>query len=254
MVVCQQQHMRTTRGGATTTGASTLPPTIHVRPSSIPCAGFGVFAGQPIPVNTLVTLYPGIYTPPLPAFVAGMDDDNMYHYLADRVTPSGLEPDMNPYILNLTAVGGGYLDGFATTGNTPTVETITATSIEPTSTDSSALPCGHLINHDSSQSNVEVVSFVWNDVLQLESANDDNCWDTNLIPNQRRRDGSPWYYDGRQERVVHFAYPHEASRPTEIACGAAMVSIKNINTDEELLLDYGLHPPYPVWARDWYPG
>ena len=255
MVACQKPH--TTQGGQAPRTAL-HPPMIQVRPSSITGAGSGVFASQPIPMDTLVTLYPGIYTPPLPAFTAGTDDEYLYYYLADRTTPSGLAPEVNPYILNLTAVGGGYLDGLITTGDTATART-TTTTVEPT-TDPTAMPCcGHLINHDSSKPNINVVSFVWNDVLQLESNDDDeNRWNTELIPNRRRSDGSPWYYDGREERVVHFASqppsstlrtPHEG-----IVCGAAMVSIKDIETHQELLLDYGLHPPYPSWARDWYPG
>jgi hypothetical protein len=212
-----------------------------------------VFANQPIRADTVVTLYPGIYTPPLPSIgtVTG-DDSTFVHYLADRVTPSGRLPENNAYLLNLTTVGGGYLDGLTTMGNNTLLPEQPTSLFTSSSSPLSSLlmACGHLINHNASHPNIQVVAFVWNDVLPHNS--------TCQIPNQRRCDGSPWYYDGRDERVVYFPTPPSSannqgeSRPTELVCGAAMVTTKDIEINQELLLDYGLHAPYPRWANDWY--
>jgi hypothetical protein len=48
-----------------------LVPVVSVQPSSIPCAGKGLFVTQEIDSHTVVALYPGAYVPPLPLCALG---------------------------------------------------------------------------------------------------------------------------------------------------------------------------------------
>lgn len=200
---------------------------VEVKPSSVNGAGRGVFATENVPKDSVVCLYPGIYTPPLPAH-ASIDDGS--HYVGNITAPSGGPISHNAYILNLQAVGG-FLDGNALVGNDGRV------------LDRDSISCGHLVNHRStSGANVRVLSFRWDSLPTL---------DASIIPNDTRCDGAPWYLDGNSGQMVRFDRS-STNNQRDLLCGAALYTCRPVRTGEELYLDYGLKPPYPPWAKDWY--
>jgi hypothetical protein len=205
-------------------------PFVQSGPSLI--AGKGVFALTTIEKDQVVALYPGIYTPPLPRFLATPLDDCsvMSYYLANKVSPTGSAVEENAYILNLQLVGG-YLDGESLTKGRPL--------------DANPSACGHLINHSPTLSNVDFESFVWSDMIL---AADDELYQ---IPNERRQDGTPWYLEG--ERIIRFPSPENSIEENfHTVCGAAFVTRRQIDEGEELFLNYRLRKPFPTWAQDWY--
>ena len=64
--------------------------------------------------------------------------------------------------------------------------------------------------------------------------------------------GSPWYYDGIEEKVVRFSSSAASGTQSSTCCGAALILTSSVAKGDELLLDYGLREPLPKWARDWY--
>jgi hypothetical protein len=193
--------------------------------SSIHGAGRGVFAVESVGAGEILCLYAGIHTPALPLGA----NDSLVH-LGNNVAPSGVVPDENAYILNLHHVGGGYLDGLALT-------------TEDRRLDENPSACGHCVNHSSKQANVQVVSFAWSDVL-----NEDNDLEHEHLyplPNIVRADGSPWFLDTGTETIVGYG----GAGPN---AGAAFCAEIDIEAGDELLLNYGLLPPLPSWAVDWY--
>lgn len=269
-------------------------PRVRIQPSTIPDSGLGVFyhydndfeteqcesakdssntststcndtttttsSSSAMGVGTVACLYPGIYTPPIPmaASCANSLASNDY-YLAGQWTPSGIKAESNAYILNLQdSSWGGYLDGLALKDTNETMA-----GPQKLQLDANPSACGHLINHNPDGSNVQVISFRWCDVFELSTAlNEEDTYD---IPNRLRCDGSPWYYDEFENKLVHF--PNRAtSLETDSAasihevnyyyqqqvCGAAIVLSHQVESGEELFLDYGLHEPYPEWAEGWY--
>ena len=84
---------------------------------------------------------------------------------------------------------GGYIDGCAFTSQYDTTDD--SLDINPSAV-------GHLVNHDSTESNVDVISFAWDDILSDERQ-DTSITRTNedyfAIPNELRADCSPWYFD-----------------------------------------------------------
>ncbi|KAL3915600.1 MAG: hypothetical protein SGILL_005571 [Bacillariaceae sp.] len=199
----------------------------------------------------VLCLYPGIYTPPLPLAVgmlSTLEDSNevMDLYLAKNLAPSGVDFQDNAYVLNMGSPVGGYLDGCA-------LETSTGRQLNV-----SPSACGHLVNHfggNSPQPNVQVAPFFWKDVLPSES----NLFDT--LPNAMRRDGSPWYFDAMEQKIVCFPAEADGNQQTllnPLLAGAAIVasgcdSSSHLQPDQELLLDYQLQPnSLPNWAVGWY--
>lgn len=147
---------------------------------------------------------------------------------------------------------GGYIDGCAFTSQYDTTDD--SLDINPSAV-------GHLVNHDSTESNVEVISFAWDDILSDERQDTSITRRTNedyfAIPNELRADCSPWYFDTVLDEIVYFRTPDEEtlSLPYKLLCGAALVSSAPICKGEELLLDYGLKKDageYPAWAKKWY--
>jgi hypothetical protein len=102
------------------------------------------------------------------------NEDTPNEYLANGVPPSGIPFDENAYALNLQDCGG-YLDGCALTGYND------GRRLD----DSNPSACGHLVNHCYSHPNVEVISFVWDDI-DVSSASGS----MHLLPNCFRADGS----------------------------------------------------------------
>lgn len=217
----------------------------------------GVFSKRDVSASELpmaLCLYPGVYTPGIPARAAASvgDEASMHVYLANMSPPSDCGSDIrdNAYILNLSGPGG-YIDGLALGGGRG-----------GEALDCNPSACAHLVNHDAARSNVEVLSFSWPELLgasrgdsAVAVSNEDEYF---RIPNEAREDGTPWYYDAALEEVVSFpkrADGRDAPRSRNSgACGAAFVLNKPISEGEELLLDYGLSEPYPPWARGWYEG
>lgn len=238
-------------------------PRVRVERSTIPGAGAGVYAQQPLLTGQVACVYPGVYTPPLPN--SPVVDGVEYVYLADQRTPSGLLVEENAYILNLQDVrGGGYLDGRACKVVLEEEEDLQKDETSIVWLDKNPSACGHLVNHNSgSKANIAVLSFLWQDVFRLlpsssgwHERDNNNCDDDYYgIPNRTRVDGSPWYFDPLEERIVYFRKSQDDSSHDTVrepVCGAAMVVLEPIAEGEELFLDYGLTKPYPGWAKDWY--
>ena len=64
------------------------------------------------------------------------------------------------------------------------------------------------------------------------------------LPNESRNDGSPWY-SLRDSPMTFFNGDHPC-------CGAVFSSTEALKKGDELLFEYGLHEPLPVWAEGWY--
>lgn len=131
--------------------------------------GRGVFSKQSISTEDLpmvMCLYPGIYTPGLPIHMLGAASSCSAVYLANKSPPSNYGTDINDnaYIMNLSC--GGYIDGYALNCQRREVTNNYVLNSNPSA-------CGHLINHHSVRNNVEVHSFVWDDILL-----DDERYDT----------------------------------------------------------------------------
>ena len=137
---------------------------------------------------------------------------------------------------------GGYIDGCALVSQYCKL-----------ALDSNPSACGHLVNHDSIKFNAEVLDFCWDEILK-DTEGLDNNGNNSLyhLPNELRADGSAWYYNSMCEEVISFSNkPLNASR-NEGVFGAALLLIKPLEEEDELLLDYKLSNPLPKWAEGWY--
>eukprot|EP00934_Nitzschia_sp_Nitz4_P007062 Nitzschia sp. Nitz4//scaffold134_size62860//6967//7728//NITZ4_006320-RA/size62860-processed-gene-0.42-mRNA-1//-1//CDS//3329535472//7052//frame0 len=226
-------------------------PKVCVQQSTLPSGGRGVFCSPdtPLPAHTVVALYPGVYTPPMPASAISIHDQDHIDvstlYLASIQSPSGIPSEENAYLLNLATTNGGYLDGMALT---------CPTTGRPLDAHPSAV--GHLLNHNHSIPNVSVISFPWETILslaQVDTSSSSAMDETWSIPNVLRCDGSPWYWDTQESRLVRFPTSLSTEFLTRKSCGAAMVLSREVEPGEELFLDYGLRTnPLPAWAEGWY--
>lgn len=222
-------------------------PSVEIRRSQLGSkdAGRGVFARRTLAKGTIVCLYPGIYSRGLPLSVAVSGDSSAAPpaFLGSHVTPSGLLPDHNEFILNVTTLpSGGYIDG---------ASYCCPKEKYASSAADASWCCGHLINHSSSKPNVDVIAFDWKkDILD-----DDEDGDllNEFLPNQVRNDGSPWYYhDGIVHRYSEDEFNQDEG-PQTLCAGACFNTTRIVEKDEELLFDYKLQQhPIPVWAKDWY--
>lgn len=213
---------------------------MFVKSSSIPTAGNGVFSRRKIASDELplvACLYPGIFTPPVPIYAL-----RNAKYLANSIPPSyyssGVEMNDNAYIMNLQG-HGGYIDGCA----------LESQYCKP-ALDSNPSACGHLVNHNSRKVNAQVLDFCWDEVF-TDEVDLDNDGNNSLyhLPNELRADGSPWYYDSMHEEVISFRNKPLSNRGV---FGAALILIKPLENEDELLLDYKLNEPLPNWAAGWY--
>ena len=224
-------------------------PRVAVRASSLGVeAGKGVFSTQDVSFRELplvVSVYPGIYTPGIPRHEIGSVE-----YLANLTPPSyhlgdaSADIRKNAYIMNLQKCGG-YIDGYA-------LKSQYSDDVEK-ALDSNPSACGHLVNHDSFNHNVKIVSFEWVNVIQQNNTILDAEYFP--LPNELRADGSPWYFDTSLENLVHFpdsSNHEEQPLVQKMLCGAALILTTPIAQGEELLIDYGLKEPYPEWADGWY--
>jgi len=159
-------------------------------------------------------------------------------FLGDMTTPSGLPPDQNAYILNLKNDATGYLDGLA----------LIDANGRPLD-DGNPSAVAHLVNHSKEMENVEVLSFSWENVLaeHVDFVGDESFPDSCYyrIPNVARFDGAPRFMDDSE--MVYY----EANVVTSV-CGAVFCATIEIAAGVELFLDYGLLPPLPSWAENFY--
>ena len=169
-------------------------------------------------------------------------------YLASLSPPSnyGTDIELNAYVMNVDS--GGYIDGAALASQYDVGDS-TALDVNPSA-------CGHLVNHDAAENNVEVYSFTWEDIITTTTEEDASTQsEFYSIPNELRADGTPWYYDTVVDKLVSFECNDEQSFVSQkMICGVALVLTKPVCQGDELLLDYGLKEPYPFWAKDWYNG
>jgi hypothetical protein len=183
-------------------------------------------------------------------------------FLGGSKTPSGVLPAENPYLINVKTVTGGYLDGLTMTTNMATrpnqqQESTGMCLSSVRRLDKNPSACAHLVNHSASENNVSVVSFDWSDIQKIKadglhsdnnpaiseeymSHEDESCFG---LPNVVRSDGWPRCLLG----VETLHYTGEGTN-----CGVVFCAMHDIDAEQELLLDYGLLPPYPAWAVDWY--
>ena len=154
----------------------------------------GVFSQKKVSSNELpmvMCLYPGIYTRGIPIHAMQTAE-----YLANRSPPSnyGLDIGENAYIMNLNNCGG-YIDGCALESQYGEYD---ALDINPSA-------CGHLVNHDAARSNVEVISFAWDELVGNDETMMSTKEDHFALPNELRANGFPWYYDTALDKLVSFS-------------------------------------------------
>jgi hypothetical protein len=231
-------------------------PRVKVQASAIPGAGTGVYYAEQQQQQQqseslfggfcprIVCLYPGIYTPGMPIMSSSTcsDDGIPNEYLANGIPPSGIPFQQNAYVMNLQDCGG-YIDGCALTS-----------LYDGRQLDANPSACGHLVNHCYSRPNVELISFVWDDV---DSGRSSASSSSMPLPNCFRGGGGPWYYDSFEQKIVRFPYVKSRLDETNwshLLCGAALALSKPVEYGDELMLDYGLRAPYPEWAFEWYSG
>ena len=193
--------------------------------------------------DEVLSLYPGMYVPPLTFSGSGYDHEDSF-VLLKRPTNDAT------YVIN--SLYGGYINAI----NEAKYNYINE---ENTDRNRNDIALGHLINHASGKKpNVEAFHFAWKDVLQLliyekqekeqEQGNehkDYHCeykenyfkkiYNINYLPK------GEWYFDTQSNNTVHF--PDRKNQPGEYLHrlkGIALVSIRDIVVDEELLLDYDL--------------
>lgn len=213
---------------------------VRIDKSTIPNAGNGVYTATPVKKHEALCFYPGEYSPPLPdSFISGIANEHSTPvYLAKDSHDFDLEE--NAYVMNLQDVGGyiiGDVDQINSDGNQDTIDSIEYAS-------------GHLVNHPSKQldqsANVRILSFLWDDILE-EDIEDENL---HQIPTHVRTDGSAWYLDPNEGSITHFSEKQHSVNQTKLA-GAVLYAEKDIETNQELFLDYQLQSPFPSWAKDW---
>ncbi|KAL9188098.1 hypothetical protein ACHAXT_006476 [Thalassiosira profunda] len=133
-------------------------------------AGRGVFSTEDVTADRLpvaMCLYPGVFSPGIPPHASMPGRMGRAEYLANLSSPSdpGGSIEDSAYLLNLDC--GGYLDGRALKSQYDGGEML----------DGNPSACGQLVNH-AFNSNLEVLSFAWNEVLEATdaSAKMDGCY------------------------------------------------------------------------------
>jgi hypothetical protein len=167
-----------------------------------------------------------VYSAGLPLYINVISEEQAV-YLGCSTTPSSVNVDENAYILNLVTTPG-YLDGLALNNQ------------QGCRLHANPSACGHLINHASKvEPNVKVLSFPWSDIVPRPPKSNHHY----TIPNVSRFDRAARFV--LNDELVFYT----GNEPTY---GAAVFAARDIKQDEELFLDYGLHEPYPTWAKKWY--
>ena len=202
------------------------------------------------------------------SMLANNPDGDEIEFLGHNSTPSGIPIEKNAYILNIQTVAGGYIDGMALEVNEgrhiPIREYSYSNKLYHPQVkgrlDSNPSCCGHMINHSIRHQNVQILPFLWSDVIEPVYHNCEYINDLapvhikktlSSLPNLMRQDGAPRYlFNGD---VIHYA-TREAYKMSCInnVHGAVIYSTKHIGPDQELFLDYKLKKPLPLWAASWY--
>ena len=192
------------------------------------------------------------------------------------VTPSGVPFQDNAYILNVPVPYNGYIDGNNTTtimnpsssssslvGEGTVLSKFCGHYINhaPTTRNSSDYSRRRRSSSSSigaAAANVRVVGFQWNDVIQLiqgnlDRHNDDDQQDdkttttlfedsiqTNYhrIPNSIRNDGTPWYYDPYQQRIIYFPSSTSTSSSAAVVAASADCNHNNSTTTAKTAISY----------------
>ena len=211
----------------------------------------------------------------IPEGMVDSDANNPYgdhiEFLGHHSTPSGIPIEKNAYILNIQTAAGGYIDGMALEiidgQHVPISEDSYSHKLYhaqvKTRLDSNPSCCGHMINHSLRHQNVQIIPFLWSDVI--EPVHNSLGYDHNLapvytktkktqpvssIPNTMRQDGAPRYlFNGD---VIHYATIGSNISRIKNVYGAVIYATKHIGPEQELFLDYKLKKPLPLWAASWY--
>ena len=221
------------------------PPTV-VRPSQIPGAGAGLFSTVHRPRGGLVSLYAGVYTPPVPPVTPGADELNV---VIPAPAPSE-DAQVLAYIIHLSGVGG-YLDG---------LEHATEARLASESRRCPGWGTAALANHPPSgvEPNVVAVDVEWAEAGSVQSVPDPrvtynahnssstsstNFISANQIAQQNLnplKSNTPWYIDGPTGE--HVFVP-----PTVPTRGIAFLAVRAILQGEEIFFNYELSKDLPPW-------
>jgi hypothetical protein len=192
-----------------------------------------------------------------PGIIATFYDDTVV-YLGNMTTPSGIEPELNEYLMNVKTPSGGYIDGMAINDISLSSNDVEKGPKWRCRLDENPSACAHLVNHSISDDNVLAISFDWDDIILDNNNNQkrvqNNCTSSNhndygifySLPTIVRSDQTPRYIvSGTGETVTY-----NGDGPNCCVVFVAKHDIDQAGT--ELLLNYGLQPPYPTWAESWY--
>jgi len=207
---------------------------VRVGESSIPNAGYGLRADGPcsLPAHRIVCLYPGRFFPPLP-MVLTLDEIP----LVQLHTP--VRGEESEYLIYSAL--GGFLD-----------EPVQAT--QQLKGAEQQLWAGHRIQHPPKgvKPNVDVVHFMWKDVLQGQGRGAP-AWEAEAasqVLRGTRMYAGRWFVDHRAAQS-HGGGSREVQLPTlqgkggleaywRCMAGLAVVTTREIPPEEELYLDYEL--------------
>lgn len=193
---------------------------LEVRKSTIINAGYGVICKGFIPENSLVALYPGKYYPQAPVYA-------VMNSAGDHLVQSEFLRQLNETMDSSYQIHcnhhGGFIDGkSAVCLNSYCV--------------------GHLINHPPPQlyPNVRPVDFVWNDLTNASDEKSDDMIYGRLI---NPIGHGVWYIDPTTNDIVHL------TNYSEPLVGLALLATRDINDEEELLLNYNYdkYTATPSW-------
>lgn len=192
------------------------------------------------------------------------DGTMICQFLGSSTSPSGIDPEINEYLINVGATigSGGYIDGLA-------LQVMDDDKYHDNNNhrrlDENPSACGHYINHSSLSDNVIPISFVWSDIcsqkylskplaLNRITSNDDIDALFFKLPNVIRSDNSPRYHicidywnDPSIDDESTVYYTGEGEN-----CGIVFCAKQDIEPNTELFFNYRLGSPPPLWAKDWY--
>ncbi|KAJ8904032.1 hypothetical protein NDN08_000562 [Rhodosorus marinus] len=187
---------------------------LHVRPSTIPNAGNGVFLSGHADPGDLVALYAGVYFPPIPP--ENFASSHQYSAPVGRsITTIPLEEEL--YTINLE--GGGCINAYDASNRIGRNHTDNPYAV------------GHMINHPQDRVVARVVpaTFVWPDEYRKNAPN-------------KLHDGA-WFVDAATLRPVKI--------PEDLPLrGVALIASRTIEDGSEIFLRYNCKRPFPDWYTE----